>query len=325
MNTSYFATSEAIEFCYSSFNGSCMRSIRLVSTQYIMYVALCSAILMTVIGNVTIIISISQFKQLHTPTNYLLLSLAVTDFLVGSFVMPYSMVRSIETCWYFGDLFYRYYAVCDPLRYPALISGSVTGIMIIICWAVSAGISFGMVFLELNIKGCEAFYYQHVKCIGGCTLFLSKEAALLSSMISFYIPGFVMVCIYLKIYSVARKQARSLKDITVRHHTQEDRRSQLSGKRERKAAKTLGIVMGVFLTCWFPFFCCNVMDPFLGYAMPSVLVDALVWFGYLNSTFNPMIYAFFYTWFQKALKMIASGKLFKHDSSNARLQYFHDE
>ncbi|XP_074844851.1 trace amine-associated receptor 1 [Carettochelys insculpta] len=342
MYLSGLENSGRMQFC-ESVNSSCLKSSWSSNIRISMYAFMVCIILATLVGNLIVIISIVHFKQLHTPTNFLILSMSIVDFLLGCFIMPYSMVRSVEHCWYFGKFFCkihtstdimlstasifhlsfisvdRYYAVCDPLRYKSKINTYIIVIMIVVSWTVPAIFAFGMIFLELNLKGAEEIFYNHIYCVGGCFVFFSGVSGVVASMISFYIPGFVMLCIYRKIYAIAKKQARSIKDAISQTQIRFDMKRHISRSRERKAAKTLGIVMGVFLICWSPFFFCTVTDPFMSYATPPVLIDAVMWFGYLNSMCNPLVYAFFYMWFRRALKLILFGKVFQRDSSRTQL------
>ncbi|XP_041043318.1 trace amine-associated receptor 1-like [Carcharodon carcharias] len=295
---------------------SCARSNGL---RFIMYIFMLLIILCTLIGNMLLIISILYCKHLHTPTNYLILSLATSDFLLGCLVMPYSMVRSVEMCWYLGQLFYRYYAVCDPLRYKIRMTFFSVKMMIIVSWAISAVFGFTLIFLQLNLKGIEELYYNHIACYGSCILVFSDISGIVASMIAFYIPGVTMLCIYCKIYFVAMKQVRSINRITIQMQSIEDNSSRFSRSNERKAVKTLGLVLGVFLICWSPFFICNTTYSFVNYTASPVLFDALVWFGYLNSTFNPIIYGFFFSWFRKAAAIIWTCKIFRPVSSQMEL------
>ncbi|XP_020310334.2 trace amine-associated receptor 1-like [Oncorhynchus kisutch] len=325
---------ENIFLCFESVNGSCKRSIFPPTIRVLLYLLLGSMSVLTVCGNLLVIIPIIHFKQLHTPTNYLILSLAVSDLLLGVLVMPPSMVHSLESCWYFGDLFCkiytstdvmlctasilnlcfisidRYYAVCRPLLYRTKITVHVVLIMMLVIWTVSAVVGFCMIFLGINIWGIEDFYYNNVACEGECILFQNKVSSTVSSVISFYIPGVGMLSIYLKIFLIAQRQARSIQGTTNQNSV---------GKSQRKATKTLAVIMGVFLSFWTPFFVVNCIDPFISYSTPPVLFVTFVWIGYLNSTINPMVYAFFYSWFRKAFRMIISGQIFQPDSSIMQL------
>ncbi|XP_045590995.2 alpha-2 adrenergic receptor [Procambarus clarkii] len=75
-------------------------------------------------------------------------------------------------------------------------------------------------------------------------------------------------------------------------------------KRERKAAKTLGIIVSVFLLCWLPFFTWYLVSALCGQAcaVPNAIVTILFWIGYFNSTLNPIIYAYFNRDFRKAFR-----------------------
>ncbi|XP_036406103.1 trace amine-associated receptor 1-like, partial [Megalops cyprinoides] len=310
MNFNHSGIPENVYFCYESLNRSCPKTVYPTTIRALLYVLITVIIFLTVCGNLLVIIAITHFKQLHTPTNYLVLSLAVADFLVGAIVMPPSLVRSLETCWYFGSFFYRYYAVCQPLHYHSKITTTVIIIMIMISWNLSAIIGFGMTFMELNMRGMEDFYYKYIDCVGGCFIFQTEVVNTVAPILSFYVPGIIMLTIYHKIFRIAQKQARAINTTACQDVHSEARVSHM----ERKATKTLAIVMGVFLSCWIPYFVCTLLDPVINNSAPPVLYEIVTWFAYLNSTFNPIVYAFFYSWYRRAFKMIIAGKIFQHDS-----------
>ncbi|XP_055005249.1 trace amine-associated receptor 1-like [Boleophthalmus pectinirostris] len=258
---------------------------------------LCMPITVTVCGNLLVIISIVYFKQLHIPTNYLILSLAVADLLVGVIVFPFSMTQTLTSCLYEENIFYRYYAICNPLTYKSTVTMRVAGAMIFMSWTVAAVIGIGIIIGGHSQGTCEE------RCLVD---FLTTVAG---SIFAFFMPAFIMLCIYIKIFFVAQRQRNSI---------------QISNcgaisKTERKATKTLAIVMGVFLLCMTPYFLCIVFLPFASETPPFSLIEALNWLTLSNSMLNPFIYAFFYSWFRAACKVILSGQIFTGNFTSTRL------
>ncbi|XP_062858005.1 trace amine-associated receptor 3-like [Trichomycterus rosablanca] len=322
--------------CFPHEPASCLRKPRFFAVRVVMYILMLPTVLMTVLGNLLVIITISHFRQLHSPTNFIILSLAVVDSLLGSMIMPFSMVRWVEGCWFLEDIFCkihssldmtlsivsilhlclvsidRFIAITDPLSYKMKVTNDMVVGGITIIWLFSFSFSFGVVLSDVNLAGLESLLMLN-SCVGNCILIFNKQWAVVVALVAFFVPGSVMSCLYLKIFHVAKKQAR----VTMGNASEIKKHS--SEQREKKAAKTLGIVMGIFLLCWLPFFVATIADPFLDFSTPVDVFDALVWFGYLNSTCNPLVYGFFYPRFQRAFKIIISKYVFHLNTGHLTL------
>ncbi|XP_056620956.1 trace amine-associated receptor 4-like [Triplophysa dalaica] len=315
---------ENILLCFPLLPDSCPRAHRLTVVKVAMYAVMLLMILTTVFGNLMIIISISHFKQLQSPTHLIVRSLAASDCLLGSLVMPYSMVRSVEGCWFLGDVVCkvhssldmtfsissilhlslisidRYWAICDPLRYRMRITNNTVTIFTTFTWIFSFIYSFSILFSGVNNVALETIMYFY--CVGSCVLLFNKQWGIICPILTFFLPGTIMTSLYIRIFYVAEKHARVIAEqVPV---ATGGLKSQSSAHRERKAAKTLAIVMGVFLLCWLPIFMATVVDSVLNFVTPADVFEALIWFGYFNSTCNPLIYGFFYSRFQKAFKIL---------------------
>ena len=154
-----------------------------------------------------------------------------------------------------------------------------------------------------------------------CVLNLSPVYAVVSSMISFYLPCIAMTFFYYRLHSYARRHAATMKragyyakpalvveDLATGGERLTPRRVVArgagSGVSEHKAAITLGVIMGVFLLCWVPFFTINVVAAFCRDCVPPLVFIAFTWLGYLNSTMNPVIYSVFNRQFRDAFKRV---------------------
>ncbi|XP_054474129.1 trace amine-associated receptor 1-like [Anoplopoma fimbria] len=294
-------TVDDIHLCYESDTTTNLFTSNPSIICVLLYVFLGALSVVTICGNLLVIISVSYFKQLHIPTNYLILSLAVADLLVGVLVFPFSMAFTVTSCWYHEGLFYRYYAVCQPLTYKSKVNDHVIGIMILVSWGVAALIGIGIIIAGFNQGKCEE----------SC-LIDGLISTTLACIFSFYIPVIIMLSFYLKIFLVAKRQRHA---ISIQNTTCQSTKSGATvSKMERKATKTLAIVLGVFLLCWTPYFLCIVFQPLTFDVTPIAVIETLNWLTLSNSMLNPFIYAFFYSWFRSAFRMIISGKIFQGHS-----------
>ncbi|KAK6166425.1 hypothetical protein SNE40_023119 [Patella caerulea] len=89
------------------------------------------------------------------------------------------------------------------------------------------------------------------------------------------------------------------------------RKEKIEMRRERKAARVLGIITGAFIVCWLPFFIIAVVAPFCAESctFPPPVFSVFLWLGYFNSLLNPIIYTIFNPNFRVAFRKILFGKI----------------
>ncbi|XP_016959570.1 tyramine/octopamine receptor [Drosophila biarmipes] len=84
-----------------------------------------------------------------------------------------------------------------------------------------------------------------------------------------------------------------------------EEKQKISLSKERRAARTLGIIMGVFVICWLPFFLMYVILPFCQSCCPTnKFKNFITWLGYINSGLNPVIYTIFNLDYRRAFKRL---------------------
>uniref|UniRef100_UPI003AAB3B56 trace amine-associated receptor 13c-like n=1 Tax=Centroberyx gerrardi TaxID=166262 RepID=UPI003AAB3B56 len=323
-------TLEGGELCFPQLlNTSCRKPTRPHSEAMLFYILLSSISLISLLTaalNLLVIISISHYRQLHTPTNLLLLSLAVSDFLAG-LLMPTEMLYT-EACWFLGDLmcalsFFvvftiisasvgnmvlisvdRYVAICDPLCYPTKITQGRVKICVCLCWVCSA--FFGSLILNDHLR--EPGRYN--SCVGECVVVINNIAGAVDLVFTFIGPITVIIVLYMRVFVVAVSQARAMRSHTVAVTLQRSV-TVTAKKSERKAARTLGIVIAVFLICFCPHYCVALAG--------QENVALLVFLVHFNSCLNPVVYAFFYPWFRKSIKLIVTLQILQPDSCEANI------
>ena len=126
-----------------------------------------------------------------------------------------------------------------------------------------------------------------------------------------------MVILYGKIFIVAKQQALKIENTGSKAESESYKLR--VAKRERKAAKTLGVTVVAFMISWLPYTIDILIDAFMGFITPAYIYEICCWGAYYNSAMNPLIYALFYPWFRKAMKVILTGGLLNGSSSTISL------
>lgn len=209
----------------------------------------------------------------------------------------------------------RYLAVKISLRYKELVTGKRARVIIAVLWILSFVIGL-IPFLGWNKKQTACGLEKHSLAVanatgpgpvGGpwstagfltsCELSCQFETVMdMQYMVYFnffvcvLLPLLIMLGIYVKIFTVARKQ---LRQIELRCVGNGDSQHHGLLQREIRAAKSLSIIVGLFALCWLPVHilnCLTLFDP--RPSRPPIVMYVAIILSHANSAVNPIIYAY---------------------------------
>ncbi|XP_063784483.1 alpha-1B adrenergic receptor [Pseudophryne corroboree] len=238
----------------------------------------------------------------------------------------------------------RYIGVRYSLQYPTIVTRKRVLLALLCVWILSTVISVGPLL---------GWKQQTVTDKYACDITTEPFYTIFSSLSSFYVPLIVILVMYCRVYVVAKRITKNLeagvmkesmdsKELTLRIHCKnmkdgspnsksnnQQPRSSLSVRllkfsREKKAAKTLGIVVGMFILCWLPFFTSLPLGSiFKQLEPPPTVQDVFFWLGYFNSCMNPIIYPCSSKEFKRAFIRIVTCQWGSRRSSMMRRSQHH--
>ncbi|XP_029025062.1 alpha-2B adrenergic receptor [Betta splendens] len=178
--------------------------------------------LMTIVGNILVIIAVLTSRSLKGPQNLFLVSLAAADILVATLIIPFSLANELQGYWAFSSIWCeiylaldvlfctssivhlcaialdRYLSIARPVTYGNRRTSSRIKAAIVIVWLISAVISFPpLLTLDKSNGGDEE-----------CELNNERWYILYSTVGSFFAPCVIMILVYVKIYQIAKQHTR---------------------------------------------------------------------------------------------------------------------
>lgn len=189
----------------------------------VLITVICALIILgTIIGNLLVCAAVGITRKLRTPSNMLIVSLAISDLLVGCLDMPFAIMTGLMDKWILGqmmcdfwtsiDVFFctasilnlcmisidRYLVITKPFDYALKRTPFRMFLMIALVWIVSAIISIPPLF------GWKKPLTDEI-----CEVSQDKGYQFFATICAFYLPLIIMIVIYTRIYIVSSRMANN--------------------------------------------------------------------------------------------------------------------
>ncbi|KAM4874074.1 olfactory receptor-like protein OLF3 [Thomomys bottae] len=269
-------------------------------TQVSLFVLFLAMYTVTVLGNVLIVLLIRLDSRLHTPMYFFLTNLSLVDVSYATSIVPQLLAHFLAehkvipflSC--AAQLFFslalggiefvllavmaydRYVAVCEPLRYPVIMSEGWCAKLAISSWVSGSINSLMQTAITFQLPMCTNKYIDHISCellavvrLACVDTSTNEVAIMVSSIVLLMTPFFLVLLSYIRIISTILKIQ--------------------STEGRRKAFHTCASHLTVVALCYGM----AIFTYIQPHSSPSVLQEKLIslFYAILTPMLNPMIYS----------------------------------
>ena len=279
--------------------------------------------IIAMLGNICVIYIFSKTKGLRTPSNLLVVNLAVSDFMIMFTMGPPMVVNCYNETWTFGPLMCQLYGMAGSLfgcvsiwtmtmiafdRYNVIVKGLSAKPMsngnailrILFVWFISAVWTVAPLFgwnryvPEGNMTACGTDYLTKD--------WLSRSYVLVYGIWVYILPLLLIIYSYYFILKAVTKHEKNMREQAKKMNVASLRSAEnMSQSAECKLAKVALMTISLWFMAWTPYLIIN----FAGIFEWTVLSPlATIWgslFAKANAIYNPIVYGISHPRYRAAL------------------------
>ena len=269
--------------------------------------------IVSLVGNFLVCLAVYKNSRLRTTVNLYIVTLAISDLLAATTVLPLSAGVFITGRWIYGQAvcelqafainlvilvmpatmgimaFNRYIKIAKPLRYSTIFSARRSSAYVVAIW----------VCVTLYVGICRIVGWYKFDFIPGYTachvIHLSEQRKAIHYVFTclfFVIPFGTAMVSYFKIFKLTRQHNRNVVFAVCRNQLGPTNRRLVAQTREIKITKALFAVIFTLVICWLPSAVISLVFRFKGAPeVPRNLQMLSAYLIYVCGAINPFIYA----------------------------------
>ncbi|XP_069128458.1 histamine H3 receptor-like [Argopecten irradians] len=297
-------------------------------------------IILTMGGNLIVLITFAKDKTVRQFSDCLIVNLAISDLIIGSICIPLYAPLLLTGSWPFGHpvcllwlvfdyvtpaastlnicciSFDRYLQVGHPLWARTHRTNKLLAILLATPWVLPA--LFFLPAITLWEVGQGPIIPENA-----CFLPYNESVLMLlgGTLIEFIFPFITVATFNVLVYLTIRQRGKRFLTTAgpgaTQTGNQQEKSDQTKGgtsassktlQQDRKAARSLFILVLTFGVCWMPFETTALVSTICGGCVDPVFFEVTFWLLWINSTINPVLYPLLHPRYRRAFFNLLTKK-----------------